>query len=892
VNGLGLRARLLLLALLPVAGLAALLSAYATYSRVHDLELAAREQGLAVARGLAMASALDALADRPEALVELAHRAAAAPRIRGVAVLSAGGRPVAEAGTVDWNGLDRGALPGRPRVLQAVGSDALTVWHPLANAGGVVVSLSSEHTRAHQRLALLHSVGLSVASLLMAAVFALRLGDQVSQPVARLKQAVERIQAGHRAVRLRPRSSGELGALEAGVEAMADALQRGREDMQTRVRVATAELRSLLEQVRLQNAELEAAQDRALSASRAKSAFLANVGHELRTPISGVLGSSELLAKTALDAPQREHVATIRESASQLREVIDAILDYSKMEADDLHLESVPFDPRDGLEEVMAEVAGRAFAAGLELVGLVYDDVPRALEGDPGRLRQVLLALVDNAVKFTPSGEVIVRVMRDDDHEPEHVPAPGSAVRLRFSVSDTGIGIPPEHQDTLFAPFSQVDDSASRAYGGAGLGLAIARRLVERMGGQIGVESAPGEGSQLWFTADFRLAQHPPPVAPLDLTPPGALAGRRVLLHDPHPYGRLAIRHLLERWEMTVSELGTPEAWHAPEGRGADLVVLGLAAADLAGQGPPPALARALERFAAPVGVLAPSVEPAALEALVAWGAAFALPKTAPRHLLRRTLLGVMETGSVPAPAWQAPAGMRVLIAEDNAVNRRVLLALLTDMGVDAEAVENGAKAVTRAATGRFDLIIMDLQMPVLDGLQAAAHIRRQESLRGLPIVALTASASPSQMRLGAEDGNFDALLTKPVSQKRLAEVLTRLAGPGNGRLPIHDHGEAVRLAGGNAGLAGELLEMLRRELTQRRADLRRTFEAGDWETLKMQVHKLHGGTAYCGVPALRQAAASLDASLPSGEPQRVARLFEAFEAESQRLLSLDLSAD
>lgn len=667
------------------------------------------------------------------------------------------------------------------------------------------------------------------------------------------------------------------------------------------------EHRQLEHSMGLQKKAIDKAREEALKASEIKSQFIANMSHEIRTPLNAIIGFTDLLLKTSLDHKQKDFLSTIRKSSVGLLQIINDILDFSKIEAGKIALDKISINLRDTIDDVLTVLAPSAHEKRIELVGMVHPEVPSLILADPLRLKQILTNLVSNGIKFTQHGNVVVRATLDKKQENQSI--------IKISVSDTGIGIAEKKQKILFNAFSQADTSTTRQFGGTGLGLVIAKQLVEQMNGQIGVISLPRQGANFWFTFETKPADSSKQKQTVK-----SISQGHIVLYDGHPVSRLATVRCLRDWKITshsstsLQEMAKYVA-SCHSSNPVDLAIISLGFKNSEWSAADEIITQLKTEFDCTTILQHNTVNDDEHEACINRLPCIKLAKPVRQHELHVEIGKILtKPAEFAATAQQDKVNTSrfigrqpmVLAVDDNSANLKLVQELLTDLGARVYTAISGQHALNMLKVEPFDIIYMDIQMPGMDGVETTRRIRNTPSAyRDVPIVALTAHALESEKEHLLASG-LDDYLSKPVTGEQLLDTILKWTDVevtsgeqistalNNADKPketsqssdqeIFDTEMAIRLAAGKKELAKELFDMLLRSLEREQASIVEAYKNNNHDQLLQNVHRLHGATRYCGVPALQSATACVESTLKQSPAEDLNEAMKNLNYEIQRL--------
>lgn len=900
----------ILLTIVPTAIISIIVAGYLSYSRYHELDQFIYQRATSIIDPLAISTAVPLLTknrDNLRTLIGFSHRSQS-DIVKSIAIFTKDNQVFVTSvyhGDTHIMRIKAGqSLPTRtqyddhgdflvyrsPIIDEFTRNEDSTLQNTSDVIGYIAIQIDKSTVKYEQQRLLITTFFILLIGIIISAVFSIKLLNSVTRPIASMVLAVDRIREGKIESRISGQLIGELNFLKNGVNAMAQSLGDYQDEMQRSVDQATLDLRESLEQFEIQNVELDIAKRKAQDANKVKSEFLANMSHELRTPLNGVIGFTRQVLKTPLSDTQRDHLQTIERSAGNLLSIINDILDFSKLDAGKMVIENIPFSIRESVEETLTLLAPSAHMKNIELSLRISPQLPDSLIGDAMRIKQVLVNLASNAIKFTDKGSVDINI--DGNVIAKNL------YKMKVTVKDTGIGISGQQKNSIFEAFGQADKSVTRIYGGTGLGLVISQRLVSEMRGSIGFESIENEGSTFWFTIQCELN----PIPSIEQPIPESLINKNILYFEPHAASQLATTEILSSWQMNITCLTQHSEFETLLANKDKISTFDYA---LIGHDVTPAALNELKALVFQLQDVIPSVHlainsnsPSLHEALISSGAKTCISKPVTLQRLSKTLVPLSTPAlaqSFDLPEQKVP--IKVLAVDDNDANLKLINELLLEQVHEVTTATDGAQAVELCRHEKFALIFMDIQMPVLDGISALSIIRQQTLNEQTPVIAVTAHVLGEEKERLIEKG-FNSFMTKPIDEAMLHHTIYEYCDANlftnnkkqtsaptqeivqNKRPTIIDWPLALKRAGQKESLAKDMFIGLVNSLPESKTNISEALISQDIEQLKILIHKLNGACCYSGVPSLGKVTHELETELKRGialddlEPE----FFEFFE--------------
>lgn len=919
MKNLKIQTRVFFLALAPTLILSLFLGAYLIFSRINDLENQLRLHGEVILNHIVNSSRHGILKENHHALRDLTNIVLEEDDLQSVTFFGPQHELLAYNGSEDPQSSDylKKIIFNNTTPTVTETKDSITITAPIVVndlhlssnehyqsmmnvkkyshkvvIGWASITLSRTKTLLKEYQVILVTLTILTLGILFSSFLARRTARRLTRPIFRMCKAVKQLEEGQLETRIKVFTGGEISELEKGINTMAEALQQARDELQHNIDQATGDLQQSLETIEKKNIELALAQKEALEGSRIKSEFIANMSHEIRTPMNGIIGFTNLLLETELSNLQRNYLSTIQKSTLNLLNLVNNILDFSRLDAGQLRLEYLTFDLRDCIEEVVSIMSPLANAKQLEFVALVDDDIPRKIISDPLRLKQIIINLVSNAIKFTDQGEVIIHVTA--------LKKTSKTAKLKISIKDSGMGLSQQNQKFIFQAFQQADNSIARKYGGTGLGLAICRKLIDQMGGKIALESHENQGSTFWFS--FTVEK--PPVEINSGDDGLDFNNVKAILFEPHPITRTYLKNILTYWHVQVSEFSDVNELfaHLKNNSASDILLISINQQQINNGQATKILLNIKNHYSGPLITLTNSSEQAFRDYFLAEGATLCLSKPVIRSNLYHAFFQILY------PAKNFPhhppiqnkkneievnlIGKNILCVDDNIQNANLINALLQSTHLTITVAHDGFEAMQLVETQHFDLILMDLRMPKMDGYETLKNIRTtQNPNTHTPVIALSAHISEGESENLILCG-FNDYLTKPIIKPTLIEMINKwIKQEKDSRVclltetPIIDWNKSIQLANNKLEIAKEMLTLLVKNLPEEFNEIKKSYQNKNFDEFLHLTHKLHGAVCYCGLPRLKKVLSSLESALKQNKQNEYDLLFTNLEKEVFALL-------
>jgi len=867
--------RVLLLAVLPVTTISIIFFGYFLKKQINDIETNIVEKGKSLAVHLAVASEHGIFSNNMALLSPLVESAITKNDIISITITNDQGTPLIQKSRTNngpltvstaENKLDR--VFSQPIIQHTVDINDFedTDHTTLPVIGWVIVEVSNEFAWQDKRNAIFQMLSITLLILVGSIFLATRISRHITKPVSSLTNAVNEIENGNLDISIETRSTGALLTLEKGVHNMLQSIKSSNKEDRNTIEKTTKALRESLELLKQQNTELTMTRQQAFSENQEKSAFLTNINHEIKNPMNEIMGFVKLLKNTNPTQEQTNYLYTIEKSVTRLLYLINDTLDVSNVETGQFSTTKIHFNLEERIEDVLALVTPSAYEKGIEITSLYYDDTPKSLFGPSDCIRQILINLIGNAIKFSEQGTVMVRTMLESQKS--------ETVKIKITITDQGPGIPEKDKMLLFDAFSQTDNNDVHPHNTSGLGLVISKSLIEAMHGEIGFENGEDKGATFWFTFECQLKNLSESVGKDEHLP---YHNKSVILYDANELTRLSLNHAFRHLGFLVTECMNIKELCAPEKTSdtPDICVLSINNQEAAKTATREFLEAHRNVAQEKILVIISESDPIILKTLRDWGADACLSKPFRHADFKKKLATVFRSpknfygqknkpDQVHKPETLTRLdGLNILIAEDNAVNATLIETILCRVGATPNIVSNGKEAVAAFNTDKFDVILMDIHMPEMNGVDAARKIREVEApFTRISIIGLTA-ASQSKNGPLSQNPDFDEILEKPIAVNALLTAITWWAhthkAPGKNKPTSHNSTSNLGL---DMGLSMTLNDMLLRELPEVKEKLQVAYHAGDFRCLRDEVHRLLGGLAYCDFTELHQLTRRYQASL------------------------------